>query len=495
MSQVINTNVLSLNAQRNLSNSQGALAQSLERLSSGLRINSAKDDAAGLAISERFTTQIRGLNQAVRNSNDGISLAQTGEGALQEVQNNLQRIRELAVQSANATNSDSDREAINREVQQRLEEIDRVSSQTSFNGQKILDGSFGDAKFQVGANVGETIDLNLESSTRLDAIGTAASASGDLTGQIVAGEDAVATTSTSSGDFTEAVVAGAGDSQFTLEVGGVEIYDSGVDADVTVTAEMLDAGLAAAATDLDNAGISFTGSFEDGDVVFTRADGTDFGIEVTADNLTSGGGFDGGDFSAGTNTIDNGEEAVAADPLVLGDGDLSIQLGDQDAVSITGTFESVQELADAVSSELGGVSVTVDNDTISILASDDITITGDEAANLGFDENNEVNGSLADVNVLTVAASNEVILRVDSALTAVSDIRSDFGAIQNRFESTISNLTQTTENLEASRSRIRDADFASETAELTRAQILQQAGTSVLSQANAVPQNALALLQ
>src|SRR5690606_13436696 len=166
-----NTNVMSLNAQRNLTTSANQLAQSLQRLSSGLRINSAKDDAAGLAISERMTTQIRGLNQAARNANDGISLAQTTEGALQEVANNLQRIRELAVQSANATNSDSDRAALDQEVQQRLAEIDRIAGQTSFNGRKVLDGSFGSATFQVGANVGETIGIELNTSMRTSAIG------------------------------------------------------------------------------------------------------------------------------------------------------------------------------------------------------------------------------------------------------------------------------------------------------------------------------------
>src|SRR5215510_10624392 len=161
MAQVINTNVLSINAQRNLSTSQSSMATSLQRLSSGLRINSAKDDAAGLAISDRFTTQIRGLDQAVRNSSDGISLAQTAESALGELTNNLQRIREIAVQSANASNSASDRAALDQEVQQRLAEIDRIASQTSFNGQKVLDGTFGTANFQVGANAGETISINL----------------------------------------------------------------------------------------------------------------------------------------------------------------------------------------------------------------------------------------------------------------------------------------------------------------------------------------------
>src|SRR5690606_8221734 len=171
MALVINTNVMSLNAQRNLTTSANQLAQSLQRLSSGLRINSAKDDAAGLAISNRMTTQISGLNQAARNANDGISLAQTSESALQEVTNNLQRIRELAVQSANATNSDSDRAALNAEVRERLQEIDRIASQTSFNGRKVLDGTFGNATFQVGANVGETIQVGLNTSMRLSAIG------------------------------------------------------------------------------------------------------------------------------------------------------------------------------------------------------------------------------------------------------------------------------------------------------------------------------------
>src|SRR6056297_3791548 len=195
MPQVINTNIQSLTAQRNLNQSQSALQTSIERLSSGLRINSAKDDAAGLAISERFTTQIRGLNQAIRNANDGISLAQTGEGALAEINNNMQRIRELAVQSANASNSSSDRIALNREVEQRLAEIDRISAQTSFNGRKILDGSFGDAAFQVGANVGETINLSLETSMRRDQVGSVATATSvDLDTLISEATDAVAAT-------------------------------------------------------------------------------------------------------------------------------------------------------------------------------------------------------------------------------------------------------------------------------------------------------------
>ena len=218
MALVINTNVMSLNAQRNLSTSGSQLATSLQRLSSGLRINSAKDDAAGLAISSRMTTQINGLTQAARNANDGISLAQTTESALQEVSNNLQRIRELAVQSANATNSDSDRAALDQEVQQRLAEVNRIATQTSFNGRKVLDGSFGNATFQVGANVGETISVGLDSSVKNADIGNIFSSAGaavDVNAVIAATADtpavaavpAVATTSGASGAFTDATLA------------------------------------------------------------------------------------------------------------------------------------------------------------------------------------------------------------------------------------------------------------------------------------------------
>src|SRR4051812_13966714 len=212
MALVINTNVMSLNAQRNLSTSGSQLATSLQRLSSGLRINSAKDDAAGLAISDRMTTQISGLNQATRNANDGISLAQTTEGALQEVTNNLQRIRELAVQSANATNSNSDRVALDQEVQQRIAEIDRIASQTSFNGRKVLDGSFGGATFQVGANVGETISLALTSSVKATAIGQVANSTGTVDLSTLFQTGAVAATAGSTGStgaFTTSVASAA----------------------------------------------------------------------------------------------------------------------------------------------------------------------------------------------------------------------------------------------------------------------------------------------
>ena len=386
MPQTINTNIVSLNAQRNLNGSQSALGVAMQRLSSGLRVNSAKDDAAGLAIAERFTTQIRGLNQAARNANDGISLAQTGEGALAEITNNLQRIRELAVQSANSTNSASDREALNQEVEQRLAEIERVASQTSFNGQKILDGSFGTAAFQVGANAGETISIGLNTSMKQDAIGQVALATG-----------------------TE-----------------------------TVTE-----------TDLDGDGTADDPSF----------------------------------------------------PLTIADDDFTIAVGDADAVQLTGTYETGQDLVDAINSKVAGASAWIDGDGfINIASSEDLdfTLANDAAASLAGIADVAVTDDtdfLTAVSVETAGDANETIVRVDAALTSVSSLRSTLGAIQNRFESTITNLTTAAENLSASRSRIQDADFAQETAALTRAQILQQAGTAILAQANAVPQNVLSLLR
>jgi flagellin len=387
MPQVINTNVMSLNAQRNLSTSGGALATALQRLSSGLRINSAKDDAAGLAIAERFTTQIRGLNQAARNANDGISLAQTGEGALAEITNNLQRIRELAVQSANSTNSASDREALNQEVEQRLAEIQRVASQTSFNGQKILDGSFGTAAFQVGANAGETISIGLNTSMKKDAIG-----------------------------------------QVAKTTGTVDVLDP--DADPTT------------------------------------------------------------------------DDAWSADaPLSIADDDFTIAVGTGDAVQLTGDYDTAQDLVDAINSKVAGASAWVDSDNhVVIASSEDLTVvTANDAATMlaGVATTAVADDTsfLTAISVESAGDANDTIVRVDAALTSVSSLRSTLGAIQNRFESTITNLTTAAENLTASRSRIQDADFAQETAALTRAQILQQAGVAILAQANAVPQNVLSLLR
>jgi len=613
MASVINTNVSSLNAQRNLNASQSALATSLQRLSSGLRINSAKDDAAGLAISDRFTTQIRGLNQAARNANDAISLSQTAEGALSEVTNNLQRIRELAVQSANATNSSSDRAALDLEVQQRLAEIDRIASQTSFNGQKILDGSFGNAAFQVGANVGETITLDLSTSMRPNVIGDLATATSvDLTTVASAATPAIAGQYTSgdlsSLDFDNAAVAQVvGQSaDFTLgsltvaastdiTVGGnaitiaaatygseallvaniqtqLDTADSGeflvsstgtagvdfvVSIDRAATADSPDAITAvaiasssAAAITLgftDSAGTAGSAAVATSNLVFdvdatTVTINTDHSAVGTptedmaalvADIQTQvGSGYvvaavDDDSFSitsavAGstvTNSVDTvisgviassvtglagSATAVATDIVaassVTVSGDFSIQLGTSTAVNVAdGVYSTPQSLVDAVNTALAG-NATAELDPVTnemhIVSDEDITVTGAIGlTTLALPASTVASGSLDGADILDVANSNEIIRRVDSALTSISDLRSTFGAIQNRFESTITNLATSVENLSAARSRILDADFAAETAELTRAQILQQAGTAMLSQANAIPQNVLSLLQ
>jgi flagellin len=577
MAQVINTNIMSLNAQRNLSMSQTSLATAMQRLSSGLRINSAKDDAAGLAISERFTTQIRGLNQAVRNANDGISLAQTAEGALGTISDNLQRIRELAIQSANATNNDSDRAALDLEVQQRLSEIDRVASQTSFNSQKILDGTFGSAAFQVGANVGETIALDLQANMRTnDTLGAIATAtSGDLdavfaqtvTGSAVAAAAALAageltingtgiaatatagsaeemaasinaasgttgvtatTANSTTGSLGAFTTTAGGTYSFTIE--GVQIVNA---AAAGLTAANFDTALGTAAAALTAAGVSYTGTAAAGTLTFTKADGTDINItEAWGAGGTAGGFAALTDPTAGNsvNTMKSGATislTSATDPiviagtapgdagftagtygsLVLAAGEMSIQVGSNTAVAITGTFNTAQDLANHINTNVEGAHASVDTAGKLVLQSTEaITLSGTEATDtvvaegtasgLGFSSlTNAVAGNLSTVNIATVAAANDAILRIDNALKSVNDLRSTFGAIQNRFESTITNLTTSSENLTASRSRIMDADFAQETAALSRAQILQQAGTAMIAQANQVPQGVLQLLQ
>jgi len=486
MALTINTNVMSLNAQRNLSTSGTQLATSLQRLSSGLRINSAKDDAAGLAISDRMTTQISGLNQAARNANDGISLAQTTEGALQEVTNNLQRIRELAVQSANATNSDSDRLALDQEVTQRIAEIDRIASQTSFNGRKVLDGSFGGATFQVGANVGETISLALGTSVKATSIGQVASTTGsDISASFSTGGTAAVAAVWTTGALTNTTdYSGGGAVSFT--VGG---HTVNLNADYTNAAGVI----AAVQTQLNTASAG----------TYTVAAGAANAVTITANTAGAAGNAAvavvGGPAGSATTT---GADAVAGTPasLTLTSAD-TIKIGATGtAVSLAGSYASGQALADAINSKVSGAYASFDTTTnkLSLSAADTITTAGlmtTGAGNLGLAATTNVAGSLNTQNVKTVAGANSTMQSVDAALTSVSTLRSSLGAIQNRFQSVINSLQAVSENLSASRSRILDTDFAAETASLTRAQILQQAGTAMVAQANQVPQNVLSLLR
>ncbi|MEM9056475.1 MAG: flagellin [Pseudomonadota bacterium] len=467
MTTVINTNVASLNAQRNLNQSQGMLSTSLQRLSTGLRINSAKDDAAGLAISERFTTQIRGLNQATRNANDGISLAQTAESALAELTNNLQRVRELAVQSANATNSASDRAALDAEVQQRIAEIDRIATQTSFNGVRVLDGSFGSAAFQVGANVGETISVNLSTGMRSGQIGQIAQDTGSVTANALT------------------------DGGLTISVGGGEVVSVGpsTDGSASAKAEAINSagvpGLTATATNSVSA-------------AFTTATGdpaATYSLEINGEAIFAGadvsGGITGSQVAEQIN-LESSATGVSAS-FNAGTNELTLTSVDGRDITATETFTGTGT-GGGIDDAVAGTTATVTRGDITLSAADTISLGG-QFADLGLADTIAKDAATLDtIGVGTVADANDAINRIDSALSSVSAFRGELGAIQTRFESTIVNLQTVSENLSASRSRIMDADFAAETAELTKAQILQQAGVAMLSQANSQPQIALSLL-
>jgi flagellin len=384
MALTVNTNIASLTAQRNLTGSQSDLSTSLQRLSSGLRINSAKDDAAGLAISERFTAQIKGLNQGVRNANDGISLAQTAEGALGEVTNNLQRIRELAVQSSNATNTAADRTALQTEVTALLGEIQRVAEKSNFNSNALLNGTFNGAVFQVGADAGDSITFGNIANMQTAALGSAAS-------------------NTSAGLAVAA--SGISASSTAIAAGGVTINGTDIGA------------IAAAGSAADRAGQL-----------------------VSAINAVSSTTGVGASYDSSTGQLALNSEA---------------------AITIAGSVN-------------------------------DATIAG--YANAALSTVTTATG----INTLTVAnyaGAQEAIKLVDSALGQVNTQRAELGASQSRFESVVANQQTAAENLSSSRSRILDADFAAETAQLTKSQILQQSGIAMLAQANSIPQNVLALLQ
>jgi len=504
MPQFINTNIASLNTQRALNSSQNALQTSLQRLSSGLRINSAKDDAAGLAISDRMTSQIRGLNQAVRNANDGVSLAQTAEGALAEITNNLQRIRELSVQSANATNSASDREALDLEVQQLLSEIDRVSAQTSFNGRNVIDGTFGNAVFQVGDQVGQTISLNLSGSMRSDAIGQIAQDTSSVestvanltgTGTIAVGlNSAVSIGITSAGQSAGQSVGSAYAKANAINSAGV----SGLTATASNNIELQVGAVTLADGETFTLQVNGTTIFNN-----TSVGATSVASQTIVDTINSNSNDTG--VSAvlnGTNLLlstSDGRDIAIGQTATGATGTEGVTVGTQTSVDLNGTtyYQGVVgAFADATDGS--AVDAAVNGGRLTMTANETITITGDGAI-LGFAGANHTitkdTTTISTINVDTVADSEDAIYRVDSALSSVSTLRSTFGAIQNRFSSVVSNLQTTSENVSAARSRIQDADFAAETAELTRNQILQQAGIAMLSQANSAPQSVLALLQ
>ena len=497
----VNTNVSSLNAQRNLSTSGSDLATSMERLSSGMRINSAKDDAAGLQISNRLTSQVNGLAVAQRNANDGISMAQTAEGAMSESTSILQRMRELALQSANGSNSTEDRESLQKEVAALQTELTRIADTTSFGGQQLLDGSFGSKSFQIGANSNETINVSL-SSVAANKIGTnQVNLQGDTVGL---GEAAtLSTTATTNG-----------------VVGGDYTISGREEATVTIAA-------AATAEDIANSINSYnsaTGVSAQARTEATVDIGTPGDLDETISFKLDGAGLDAGDESTisyvGTGTEEGDKQAMAEAinaktdehgvTATVENGELTIsnntgadieltdlaESGTGATVGITLTGQSYDGDDTTSTSVLAAGGSSIVTGTVQLNSAEVFSVEADDAS-MAAAANTEVVSSLVnveDVDITSQRGSQDALAIIDNAIASIDSQRAGLGAVQNRFDHTISNLSNISENVSASRSRIQDTDFATETAEMTKNQILQQAGTSILSQANQLPQTALSLL-
>ncbi len=468
MAQTINTNISSLTAQRNSTRTQNDLSTAIARLSSGLRINSAKDDAAGLAISERFTSQIRGLNQAARNANDGISLAQVAEGGLGSVGSNLQRMRELAVQSANATNSSSDRAALQQEVAQLTAEIDRVATQTQFNGLNLLDGTFTSQQFQVGANAGQTIAISGIGSTRTSALGASYAAS--VTGGAVLATPLTAGALALNGVAIQAAAAGSGNGQTADSAWAVAQAINASQGTVLATANpTVVAGSAPA------------------------------GNGPIAANAFQINGVNIGAIADGGNVAGQASNTVAAINQVSAATGVIASIGAGNAVTLTAIDGRQIDVSATVAN--AGVTLGTTRGTVALssTSTQGIVVAGSAPANAGFSAattpSTLTGTAIATVDISTVGGANAALAAIDAALTTINGERAKLGAIQNRFSSTIENLQTGSENLSASRSRIQDADFAAETAALARAQVLQQAGTAMIAQANQLPQQVLQLLR
>ncbi|MBA1305400.1 flagellin [Stutzerimonas stutzeri] len=416
MALTVNTNIPSLNTQRNLNSSSNALATSMQRLSTGSRINSAKDDAAGLQIANRLTSQVNGLGVAVRNANDGISLAQTAEGALQQSTNILQRMRDLALQSANGSNSDSERTALDSEVNQLKKELDRISNTTTFGGRQLLDGSFGTTSFQVGAAANEIISVGIDQMS-----------SNSLKGSYFQVSSAVVT-------VPEAAEAVEADPDATPPVEAADAVVGGaVKGDIGVALELTDGKT-----------INVTAAMKGGETA-----------EQAAQKIAA--------------AVNDANIGVGAYVNVNDDGDVTIDYiakADRDGNSV-----------------LAGVTLTAGDTEIDGGAVDSDNIV-EATAN-----------TVKDIDITSAKGAQAAVLVIDDAIKLIDAQRADLGAVQNRFDNTIANLQSISENVSAARGRIEDTDFAAETANLSKNQILQQAGTAILAQAKQLPQAVLSLLQ
>ena len=503
MAASINTNVASLTAQRNLGVSQGSLNTSIQRLSSGLRINSAKDDAAGMAISERFTSQIRGLNQAARNANDGISLAQTAEGAMKAAGDMLQRVRELAVQSANASNSASDRQALQQEVSQLVAELDRVAQTTEFNGQKLLDGTFGTSQFQVGANANQTIvaaTANLRTSVYGNNQVSGTDAAGVAPTGTLAASAAYAANGVGAGAITINGALGSAavnvlaneHASKTAESINLQTQYTGVTATARTEMELKFSATGAYSVTLESENktdpktISFAieGTGTTGSEALSKAvqaineQSSKTGVVASLNKDATGivlTNATGNTIAVGKTAAANAGDITVRKQVGKGDGSVTTSAGPQ---SLAGT-DGAGEIA------VAGY-ITLDSDKSFSTVSTTTMLSGTQNSKLK---------KVSDLDITDFSKATHSLKTVDSALQYIAGERAKLGALQSRFETSIAALQVTSENMSASRGRIQDADFAAETANLSRTQILQQAGTAMVAQANQLPQGVLALLR
>ncbi|HGM6311247.1 MAG: flagellin [Pseudomonas putida] len=561
MALTVNTNITSLGVQKNLTRASDALGTSMSRLSSGLKINSAKDDAAGLQISNRLTSQIKGLNVAVKNANDGISIAQTAEGAMQETTSILQRMRELSLQSANGSNSDKDRSSLQQEFTALTGELNRIASTTTFGGRNLLDGSFGSTSFQVGANSNETISFGMKDVSATGLQGSYSSASvtgGNMSGMVASMTGGI----TTMGETTVVGVAGTGydpTGNEKLSINGVDITLAAGDDDNTkvaakITTQLTAAGVTGFTVTATGDALSIVNA--SGPVTIAGADANKFGLTVgTTSNETVGASVPGKAGAFKVNDIDvswtnaqdvdailaqiNGKPGIGKAEIV--DGRISITSKDGSKLELTdGTGANSGSLAklglssgttdvkmsadtslkigateikiakgsdmdavvSAINSASAGVSASKTDDGKLLLSGNkDIAITagskgslGDLGLQDGLTSAAVTQTTVSDLNILDAASSQQAIQALDAAIQQVDSQRAQLGAVQNRFDSTVANLNSIAENSTAARSRVQDADFAAETAELTKQQTLQQASTAILSQANQLPSSVLKLL-
>ncbi|KUM44185.1 flagellin N-terminal helical domain-containing protein [Pseudomonas sp. EpS/L25] len=477
MALTVNTNIPSLNTQRNLQNASSSLATSMQRLSTGSRINSAKDDAAGLQISNRLTNQINGLNQATRNANDGISLSQTAEGAMQQSTNILQRIRDLAVQSANGSNSDADRAALQKEVTAQQNELTRIAQTTTFGGRKLLDGSFGTTSFQIGANAYETIDVTLKD-TSATALGSNQVGSGASTtaGSVVAGSGGALTASGSitlvGGGKSTAVTYASGDSAKTI-AGNMNGQIPGLTASartvVTVT-DTISSGSANMTMNVGGNSLSLVGVTSTKDMADQiNANAAKLGVTANYDTQAK----------KLTITSATGDNITFGSDTNGATGNINVASQKSD-----GTFSTAVDVRATGGQAMGYVKL--DSPTTFAMTGSTTAIFGSSASSLS---------KVSDVDISTADGAQKALSVIDQALANIDSQRADLGAVQNRFDNTISNLTNISENATSARSRIKDTDYAAETANLSKNQVLQQAGTAILAQAKQLPQSVLSLLQ